>query len=197
MNPLTVTMATTTTVAVASSSTTTTTRTVATATAAATTTIIPSSMYVSALSKFFLQWYGLELTNSLLLRIFYVEKTLKWHGYETINTNEYFFLIYYVFINIHKYFVDTIYREPVYRILTPFDIMDLTLYFVYSYCGPTVEYRFNFFIMGQRRQIHINWKAIILDIVCNTDLPQKLLKLNMDEQFLTEEIQFFLYKNIL
>lgn len=188
MNPLTVTMTTTTAVAAA------TTTTVTTAISQPIITI--PSMYVSALSKFFLQWYGLELTNSLLLRIFYVEKTLKWHGYETINTNEYFFLIYYVFINIHKYFVDTIYREPVYRTLTPFNIMDLTLYFVYSYCGPTVEYRFNFFIMSQR-QININWTTIILDIVCNTDLPQKLLKLNMDEKFQTEEIQHFLYKNIL
>ena len=190
MNPLTVTMTTTT----AAPETTTT----AVTTAISQPIITIPSMYVSALSKFFLQWYGLELTNSLLLRIFYVEKTLKWHGYETINTNEYFFLIYYVFINIHKYFIDTIYREPVYRTLTPFDIMDLTLYFVYSYCGPTVEYRFSFFIMSPRRQqININWKTIILDIVCNTDLPQKLLKLNMNEKFLNEEIQHFLYKNII
>lgn len=134
--------------------------------------------------------YGTEIANKALLRIFYIEKTLKYFDFETIDTNEFFFLLYYVFRYLMDYFRIKGQNE-MYKSMHVVNVMELSSYIVYSYFGPTVDYCFRVFASN----LNISWKIIILDIVCKTDLPYKLIKLNLDKGYFDMELKQFLLLN--
>lgn len=138
------------------------------------------NIYISALSAYLTKLYGLQTTNKILLRILYIEKTIKFRGYEKIKTNEYFFLLYYVFRHV---------ETTLSVCLGAIDAMELVAYIVYSYFGPSTSYCANIFFT------HAHIKTNIITILLNTDLACKLMNLSTDAAYYDYEVKQFLFYN--
>lgn len=123
--------------------------------------------------------YGTEFANILLLRIFIIERTLKLNEYETITTNEYFFLLYVIFRKLLKHISG----------MNIENILELTCYIVYSYFGPDIEYPIKLFIPVSKIY---NWSTILTKLTMETTLPQLLLRLNNDMEYYHKELEQFL-----
>ncbi|WBR61452.1 hypothetical protein [Drosophila suzukii associated hytrosavirus 1] len=151
------------------------------------------NIHVSALSSYLRQLYGKRTTNKLLLRVFIIEKKLKYMDYDTINTNEYFFLLYFVIRHVVEYLQLALKNGLKYLSLEPVNVIELSSYLVYSYFGPSVEYTFNMFVARCKDPTDIiDWKDLILNFLLNSEFSYKMIALNSDTTYLQHELERFL-----
>lgn len=142
------------------------------------------NIYINGLATFLHKSYGIQKTNGILLRILFIEKTIKYRGYQTIKTNEYFFLLYYVF----RLLVAN--GGIVLHTLDVVNLAELTAYIVYSYFGPSTSYCMHMFVPRTK-----NWKSILVYLINNTNLSQQLMNLSTNVDFFNEELRQFLTLN--
>lgn len=141
--------------------------------------------YIDSLARYLKGNYGAETAHTLLVRIIFIEKELKYCDYETINTRQFYFIVFYIF----KY-ITTLDQNNIkhFNTLQISDVMDLTLYIIYSYIGPSTDYNSNSFLSNKK----IQWKFIIAEILLKTDISKILLQLNSNKDFYNEELIKFL-----
>lgn len=146
--------------------------------------------FIHSLSAHLRTRFGLEATNKMLLRVFLIEKSLKRHGLDTMGTKEFFFVLFFVFNHLLDHFL----INPQYGELTIMNVMELASYMTYSYFGPTVEYKFSVFVPDcTDKSLKIDWQALILELITNTDLPSKFLMLNIDHKYYKSQLNEFLF----
>lgn len=147
--------------------------------------------FIHSLSAHLRQRFGLACANKILLRVFLIEKSLKRFGLGTIDTKEFFFILFFVFNHLVEYFLLS---SKKYGKLHLVNVMELASYFTYSYFGPTVEYKFSLFVPDcLDKRINIDWQELILDLITTTDLPQKFLQLNIDNKYYQSKLNEFLF----
>lgn len=156
-----------------------------------------NNIYIKALTGYFSSQYGISITNKLLMRIFTIEKTLKINGFDTINTNEFFFLLYFSFEHIKQY-IESLYNcSHNYNSIQLMRVLELAIYMTYSYFGPTVEYTFSLFVPSGRQEIeHINWKSLILELLFQTEISNKFSRISYDNSYFNNELKQFILKNV-
>lgn len=142
--------------------------------------------------------YGKKMTNKLLLRIFVIEKKLKYMDYETINTHEYFFLLYYVMSNMLKYMEEALLWENIdYTVIHPVAFTEVVAYVVYSYFGPNTEYPFKMFRSHIKDdKVEFDYKQLIVSFILNSNFSQQILLLNTNTTSRYDAIQNFLTASI-
>lgn len=148
--------------------------------------------FIHSLAARLRQRFGLAATNRMLLRVFLIEKSLKRFGLGTIDTKEFFFVLYFIFDHLIDYFILSTKK---YGQLSIVNVMELSSYFTYSYFGPTVEYKFSLFVPEclDKENMQIDWQELILDLITNTDLPRKFLQLNIDHKYYKSKLDEFLF----
>lgn len=143
--------------------------------------------YIDSFTRYLRLNYNSQVTSELLVRLIFILKKLKWYDYDRIETPEFFFIVYCVFKFIKDLVVtsDSVDTIKKYNLSTS-DIMDITLYIIFSYFGPEIEYPMDHFVSDKLN------RAVILDIICNTNISNILLRLNADKRFVNKEIKKFL-----
>lgn len=151
-----------------------------------------SDKHLNILSLYLKKKYGVEITNKLLLRIFLIEITLKNNNFDTINTSEYFYVIYCVFKYITEEAGDKVQN------INLIDTMNISIYIIYSYFGCDTGYFMSDFfdydeeltaettttaiLSIKEEEIKTrkrNYSYIVYDIICNTNISNLLLSLNL------------------
>lgn len=142
-----------------------------------------SNKFIGAFSRYLEQKYGLTITIDLLLQVLYVEKLLKYYGYDTINTDEFFFLLYFIFDHVRHLPKCLAHHH-----------LQLSLFLVYSYFGPSTEYKINLFISRycNFEKMTINWKKIILQATMDSNLSKSIFEINYNKDIYEMELKRFL-----
>lgn len=134
--------------------------------------------YVNCLATYLRVTYDTNLATRMLLRLFLIEKTIKKCNFDTIGTKEFFFMLYFIFRHVSEF--------TKHMALAPMDILRLSDYLCYSFCGPAVEYKFRAF--NQNAEPTIKWNEIMVDIVLRSSLPHKLNRLNTDKEYYDKQL---------
>lgn len=136
--------------------------------------------YISALSIYLTKLYGTHASTIILLRILYIEKTIKYRGLTGMGTNDFFFVLYYFFSYIVGYFKANL------ICMQPMEVMELVLFIIYSYYGPSSSYCSSIFFTRKQTKKHI------LPIICKTNITEKLLNLCTNKNLYDIELKYFL-----
>lgn len=154
------------------------------------------SDYISSLSSYLRIFCDLTTADRIMSRIFYIEKVIKYSGFETIKTSEFFFMLYFVFQYVCNH-LDQSFWELSDRLRLHTNIMELSAFIVYSYWGPATNYDLNLF-MSRRSLDSMDWRTLLIQLMMDTRLPKHLMHLATDPQFYTNELEKFLgYNNAL
>ncbi|ACD03526.1 hypothetical protein MdSGHV067 [Musca domestica salivary gland hypertrophy virus] len=153
------------------------------------------SEYSAALSAYLRTTYDLATADRILLRLYYIEKTIKFSGNETIKKRQFFFLLYYVFQYVSSH-VDTRLIESRSAGKDRFivNLMEMSAYIVYSYWGPATGYDYSIF-MTRCGMDTIDWRSLIIEMMMGTNLPRHMMQLATDTPFYQQELQKFLKYN--
>jgi hypothetical protein len=118
------------------------------------------------------------VTCAIYRRMITIKRLMLHTNHTELDVDTLFFLVNHVFRFLQEEYMLTEYYNT-----TVVEQMELTLYIVYSYFGPDTAYRSELFctkFADNESLIFTNFSNIIVDIVMNTDLPKRLLQLEMN-----------------
>lgn len=137
--------------------------------------------YIESFNTFLINVFGKDTASDLLLRTYIIDRHLHTFKYETIATQEYYFLLYVTMKHFMAY-INTTYIQH---------ILELASYFVYSYFGPCTSYSFNLFITKLPND-KSDWKSITTRMMTTTNLPEIYLKLSSNRDYYDSQLKEFL-----
>lgn len=138
-------------------------------------------IYLTCLRNYFERSFGKQNTLLMMTRILITENVLRRKSYETINKREFFFLVYKI----------CVYLRCNYEELNPVNLIEMALYVVYSFYGPSTSYYFNDFISTDNDDNNGVFTNIFYEML-RSDFTHVLFKLNEKKSFFEHEVTRFI-----